>query len=58
MNMCVCPQSFEVQIWAVLSPGSLEVENVHGQCGMVKDHTRMYTYSVSLAVAPVSQMAL
>lgn len=50
--MCACPQSFEVEIGAVLSLGSLEVENVHGRCGMVRDHT------YALAVAPVSHMAL
>ena len=45
MCVCVrvCPQSFEVENWAVLAPGSLGVENVHGQCGMVKDHTHTHT---------------
>lgn len=50
------PLGFEV----VLAPGSLGVENVHGQCGMVKDHTHTFTVTlcVSQAMAPVSQMAV
>lgn len=44
-SLCLCPLSFEA--------GSLQVENVHGQCGMVRDHTHMDTLSESQAGAPV-----
>lgn len=58
--MYVPPQSFEVEIFVVLTPGSLGVKNVHGQCGIVKDHTHMYihTLCVAEAVALVAQMAV